>query len=43
MENVALKQKIEHMLAIMHVACAEGDQCTREEEVCIFVFFVLFF
>eukprot|EP00026_Physarum_polycephalum_P014732 Phypoly_transcript_15280.p1 GENE.Phypoly_transcript_15280~~Phypoly_transcript_15280.p1 ORF type:complete len:260 (+),score=67.46 Phypoly_transcript_15280:51-782(+) len=31
-ENVALKQKMEHMLAIMQIACAEGDQCTREEE-----------
>jgi len=33
MENVALKEKMEHMLAVMQIACAEDDQSTREEEV----------
>lgn len=32
MENIALKQKIEHTLAVMQIACAEDDQVSREEE-----------
>jgi len=32
MENVALKQKMEHTIAVMQMACAEHDQVTCEEE-----------
>lgn len=35
MENIALKQKIEHTVAVMQVACAEDEQVSREEEVCL--------
>lgn len=37
LENVGLKQKIDQMLAVMHIASLEDDQTSREEEVNIII------